>query len=234
MADFLPRREDLLLAWSGNFSRQVSAAPAEFGLTPEQADAYAQLHEAFAAALAKTEPQIRSMVTVAEKNAEMGRLKTAARQLAMLVKGTAHVTAEQRLRLGINPGLRVAARQQVPTAAPVIAVERVRDTSAMLRLQDSQSAGLGKPARVHGAMLFTFVGDHPPTGIDGWNFHSSTTACSVQVDFSATTVPGQLVWFTACWLNARLQPGPWSPPRPARLPGTGVMVSRSLTTRVAA
>lgn len=231
MADFLPRKEDLLLGWSLNFSRRISESPGEYGLTMQQADDYAALHAAFAAALQKTARPVRSMVTVCEKNEAMQQLKTAARQLSMLVKGTAAVTAAQRLDLGINPGITHATRAHAPAGTPSIVVEEVRGATAFIKIEDSFINRRGKPPGIHGATLFTFVGANPPPGVSGWTFHSTTTARRVQVDFP-DIAPGQEVWFTACWLNARLQRGPWSAPRSTRLPGgAGMMIS---SMRVAA
>ena len=47
MADFLPRREVDLLAWSANLRARLLEGSQAYGISPELAAEYALLHEAF-------------------------------------------------------------------------------------------------------------------------------------------------------------------------------------------
>lgn len=229
MADFLPRKENALLQWSQRFSGQIAAAPVSYGLTAGQAAAYAALDDAFAAALAKTSVrQIRSMVTVVEKNAAKALLVTMARQLSMIVKGTAGVTATQRIDLGINPGTAARSATQRPESAPSVQVNDVTGTTAGIILGNAESPRLGKPDGVRGAMIHTFIGDEPPSELGEWVCYGTTTRRRITIRFASDLAPGTQVWFCARWLNSRLQAGPISPPRSTRLPGGGVGMTQSI------
>jgi hypothetical protein len=46
-------------------------------------------------------------------------------------------------------------------------------------------------------MLYTFVGDAPPTGPDGWRVEAPILRGTAVINFPESCAPGTKVWFAA-------------------------------------
>ena len=215
---FLPTKDTTLLAWSLNFSTRITATPTAYGLVAADATAYSALHTAFGTALAACDPDERNKITTAAKNSARLALKTSARLLAKRVDGTATVTDAQKLELGLN----VRAQPSpipAPDSAPVIEIVSMMSRTVKIKLKSADSADRGKPAGVHGAAIFTYVGTTPPTTEGAWHFEGNTNRTVIDVEFADSVPSGATIWFTAMWFNPRSQSGPGSLPISACIPG---------------
>jgi hypothetical protein len=207
MADFLPKRDAVLLGWSSHFLAKIEAERELLALSPQAVAQYRMLHENFAAALAVSGPTVRSVVSTTLKNSARSELKSDARRLAMLVKGNANVTPGMRSALGINLGIREARRVAEPSEEPVVVIRNVTGTAVTFSI-----AGRGRPPGTSGAVILTNIGHHPadPDPIRDWTFHDTTSARRIRIQFAPDLRPGTPVSIIACWVNPRLQRGPWS------------------------
>jgi hypothetical protein len=223
---FLPAKDAELLAWSSNFSTRISATPTAFGLTAPQATAYAALHTAFADALATaTEPSTRTRGAIAAKDAARTPLKADARELARIVNAFPSITNQQRIDLGLTPRSGTVTPINPPTESPVTEVVSAIGRTLKVKLRSVGSDRRAKPAGVHGASLFSFVGDEAPAEISQWKFEGSTTRTIFDVEFPGTVAAGSQVWLTAFWFNPRSQSGPACTPISAYIAG-GVGVAQ--------
>jgi hypothetical protein len=103
-----------LYAGSNNFSTKISATPTAFGLSAPQATAYAALNDAYAAAyLAAETIETRTRGTVQARNDAAEPLVNMASDLAKIIEGTATVTNQQRIDLGLS-----VRKTPEPIAAP--------------------------------------------------------------------------------------------------------------------
>lgn len=92
-----------LYTGSHAFSAKISATPEAYGLVESQAAEYASLNAIYAASyLRALDPQQRTRGTVIDKNDVRARLRVMASDLAKIISGTAGVTSEQKLDLGLN------------------------------------------------------------------------------------------------------------------------------------
>jgi hypothetical protein len=220
---FLPNPDAALLGWSLNFKMLINSTPAEYGIAPARAAAYAVLHDTYAAALAASDPPIRSRSSTANKNDARAALRTEASFLSRIVKGTATVTAAQKVALGLN----VRARHTPvppPTAAPGLKVLSVRGWTVHIALYNPANSRR-KPTGVDGATIFTYVGATPPTDLAQWSYEGHTGQSRLDVAFPNTLPPGTTVWFAAFWFNPRMQSGPACAPVSAELRGDGVAMA---------
>src|SRR5690606_19205293 len=88
---------------SKSFTTKIVATPTLYGLVEAQATAYAALDAAFETAyLAATDPETRTKAKVQAKNDAKIALKLMASDLSKIIGGTATVTNEQRLDLGLS------------------------------------------------------------------------------------------------------------------------------------
>lgn len=100
---FFTGTEDQLYTGSNSFSAQISATPTAFGLTADQAAAYAALNATWEAAyLAAKAPETRTKGAVAAKNSAKLALRQMASDLAKIIDGTATVTDQQKADLGLS------------------------------------------------------------------------------------------------------------------------------------
>lgn len=218
MPSFLPSRDSLLLAWSSNFSTQISATPTAFGLTAAQATAYAALHTAYSTAYtAAIDPATRTKANISTKNVAKKSLRTSAQDLAKIANAFPTITNAQRILLGLTPRSGTITPVNPPTEAPVMEIVSTNGRTIKLRLHSQSTKS--KPAGVKGASLFSFVGATPPADIDSWKFEGSTTRTHFEMSFSSSTPAGSQVFLTAFWFNPRSQSGPACTPVSAYIAG---------------
>lgn len=195
--EFLPNTDAGLLAWSLNFSTKITATPTAYGLTSLLASAYADAHDAYAAALAACDPAVRNKPAVAAKNDAKFALKNLARNYSSLVHGTASVTDAQKLELGLN--VRSAPSPiPPPSQAPGIDILGVTGRTVKIRLHGDEVLKRAKPAGCKGAAVFSAVGS-APSDPAAWKFEGNTTKTVFDVEF----------------------PNRWNPARRSTLPQCG-------------
>lgn len=218
--NFLPTKDQELLAWSVNYSSRISSTPTAFGLTAAQATAYAALHDSFSSALATaTEPSTRTRGTVAAKDAARTPLKAMARELARIVNAFPAITNQQRIDLGLTPRSGTITPINPPTEPPVLEVVSAIGRILRVKLRSIDSNRRGKPPHVQGASVFSFIGNAPPADISQWKFEGSTTRTETTIEFPPTVAAGAQVWLTAFWFSPHSQSGPACQPVSAYVAG---------------
>ena len=219
-----------LSLWANQAGATLSATPAAFRITVEQADTLAGRATAFTLALvAWNDPATRTPIASADRRAAREALLDYARYLTGAINTDPLTTDSQRDALGISARRRPTP-VPVPTAVPLIDIEVSGRRIVTVRLH-ADGNRRGKPARVKGASLFTHVGPTPPADVDGWRFEGITTRTKVDLDFSAAAGgEAATVWIAANWFNERGQTGNVCAPVSVNLPAaTGARPSGSAT-----
>jgi hypothetical protein len=223
MARTPPDRESELLTYSTNFKERIVAAPTLYGLTAEQATAYAADHDDYAETYqAANDPSTRTPAAVNLKNTAKKVLLTSLRNLSRIVQASPLVTDEQRIILGLPVRKTEPTPVNPPTEIPVLEIKARFGTTVTIKLHDGTGAR-GKPAGVAGATVFSYVGANPPTEASGWKFEGNIARTTVDVDFPSNLAPGTTVYLTAFWYNAKGQSGPGCAPVSTTIAG-GAMV----------
>jgi hypothetical protein len=224
--DFLPSRDAELLTWSVNFNTKITATPTAYGLTAPQATTYDGLHDAYAAAYQiANNPDTRSPSNIVAKDTAREALIQNARLLARIVQAAPAVTPEQKSELGLTVRDVEPTPIPPPATAPTIEVVSVVGRTVRIKLKDITSEGRGKPAGVHGAALFSYVGTTAPTTADGWKFEGNTNRVTNDIEFPDTVPSGATVWFTAFWFNPRSESGPGAAAVSTNLQGGAAMAA---------
>lgn len=226
--DFLPGREADLLRWSANFAQGVGADPGAVGISGPEAAQYAVLHDAFAAALAiASAPSSNSSSARAAKSQLKRQLVAETRRLAGIVQAFGATTDEQRIALGLSVrAARPSSPIQRPANPPGLLIVAANGFTLHARLLNrDEPSRRGRPHGVAGAALFGFVGETPPPSRDQWTFHGHATRPTHTIHFPMSTPPGAKVWLIACWINPRLQSGPFCTPVGVNLPGGAAMAA---------
>lgn len=210
MPDFLPRSDSALLAWSINFDQKINAAPAEYGISAAQAQAFHDVQQAYAAALdVSNAPLTRSRPNIIAKDATRDLMKQEIRRLKGFVDGFSTLADAQRVELGLK--LKRTGKAAVippPKAAPGMNIIARNGWTVRVRLFDSQVARVGKPPGVLGAILFSFVGKSPPENTANWLHCGQTTKVIFDFNFNSSVPPATTVWLVAHWTSPTGKLGP--------------------------
>ncbi|MEO0587690.1 MAG: hypothetical protein AAF078_08625 [Planctomycetota bacterium] len=222
---YLPTTDAGLLAWAGNFAREIGADPAAVGLKAGEAAEYAGRHVAYAAALARaTAPETRGGAAVLAKNTLKAELTAASRALARRVGAWRGPTGEgigdeKRLALGLLVR-RALTRVPAPSTRPVLRVVGVQGRRIELTLRDEAlTVAQGRPRGVSGATLMYRVGAAASARLEEWCYAGPATRRRVWVTVRGDAQPGAPVWVTGWWENPRGQRGPSAMPVRAWLDG---------------
>ncbi len=218
---YFPATDGDLLIWGANFADQLARRAGHFGATAAQVADLVAANDAYAEAFGRAgEPATRTRGAVAARNDARGALKVVVRRVVSVVRGQAGVTAEELVNIGLPAHPRRPVALPAPQDAPGLAVVSASGHAVRLRLRDRSGERYGRPRGAAGAVVFSHVGPTPPTGRAGWTFEATLAGRSMEVRFDPAVPAGSTVWFTAHWVNPRLQPGPPATPVGTNLPGT--------------
>ena len=219
---FRPAREADLLRWSANFAARTSADPAAVGLTADQAAAFAVLHDAFEHAYRlATRPETNSKANIIAKNRAKQDLlygPGGARALVNIVQACPAVTNDVRAQLALAIPDAEPTPVPRPDIAPDLSIVSTIGRRVRIRLHDQMSPDrCGRPVGVQGAVIVHFAGEAPPADPAQWTFNRLTSKMAFEVDLPATLPPGERVWLSAMWFNARKECGPAATPESTRI-----------------
>lgn len=221
---YLPQTDGGLRDWSANFSAQLAGMdPTKVGITVEEATAYAALQADYATKYAAAvNPDTRGSATVLAKNQAKKLLITDSRKLAMAANNYPATTDQRRHDLGLTIRDTDPSPVPVPDTMPRITFLPSNGLTVHFKVNDVDETKRGKPPEVTAALVYTYVGETAPLDITQWQFQGPTTKTKTHVTFPADTPGGSTTWFTAVWVNRKMQPGPASQPVSINIAGGGV------------
>ncbi len=209
---YIPLREADLLGWSKNLANKLLGAPEYYGISPEQANAYADVQSAFASAYQLAQdPVTRSKPYIDDKEVKKKSLIAATRPLVAILQASPMMSDEKRGMLAIPIRDREPTPIGPPTETPVLEVLRVQGNLISLRVWPSGSESGAKPEGVRGVRLWKFVGEDVPSDLREYVFAGSSTNTRPQVMMPEGTPANTKVWIIAAWFNPRDQAGPACP-----------------------
>lgn len=170
---------------------------------------------------ASRDPQTRTQVQIAQKNAQRDVIRAKSSNLAKVVEGNPAVTDVQKLELGLSVR-KTPAPVPAPTDRPAVDVVSVAGRIVTVHIHDSTtSIKRGKPAGATAALVYTFVGENYPSDLNAWRLMGSATKAKYEITFGDGIASGQQVWIRCAWINRKQQAGPLSVPITTNLPGGG-------------
>jgi hypothetical protein len=215
VADFLPDKDELLLAFTDNMRRIITPTPELFSVTASEATEFGRKQGDFAVKLqAARDPITRGKQTVLLKNISKKDIVSYTRRLARQINNSLIVSDSQRSELGLTIRKVEPTPVPIPGFAPKIDILEVDGHEVTIALRDAlKIKSKAKPAGTAGANVFSYVGATPPDDVQDWTFQGGVSNPSkVTYTFDASIAPGSKVWFTAFWFNPRNQSGPATSP----------------------
>jgi len=198
--------------WGQNASTQLTATPADFHISLQQAADFATLVDDFNTALTLWQtPATHTPVNFEAKQAARAALIAGAKYIVNTINSNPLTTDAQRRALNFPI-------RKTPTPTPVPSVQPNLDNVSMnghtfsATVHGGDSARNKKPAGVQGISIFTQVGDQPDFDWTKWTFISSQTKLDFSVDFDPSLAPGTKVWVTVFFWNGKAESGPAATP----------------------
>ena len=216
----VPTDDNAALVWCTNFVDVAGGSPEAFGFTTEFITRLGGLVTAFQAALARhNATETRGPASRGAKDDAKKAMLDFVRKLARVADAYPGVTDDQRRSLGLHIPDRDPTPKPAPSVAPAASATPIIGTTVKLAVRRSDSNRLGRPAGVSGAMVFSYVGTTPPADPAKWRNEGATSRREIDVVFPPDTPPGAQVWFTVCWVGAKLLTGPPCAPITTRVIG---------------
>jgi hypothetical protein len=189
-----------LYVGSDSFATKIAATPTAFGLTAPQATSYGTVNTAWRAAYeAAVDPETRTKGKVAAKNTAREQVKKMASDLAKIIDGTATVTDEQKLDLGLSVRATAA---PVPPPGPLSAfkVELMGDGALGLGWKASNPVGSSGTLyqvwrRIGASGEFTYLGGTGEKKFIDSTIPAGTSSVTYQLQAVRSTAAGPWAQF---------------------------------------
>jgi hypothetical protein len=149
-------------------------------------------------------------------------MKEACRKIVRVIYAQT-LTDQQLIDIGLRPYDPVPTPSPIPASAPILVVVSVFGHDVRVKLKDASGERRGKPSFVTSAQLYSYVGEEPPAGADGWKLEACVTRTSIIVAFPSTVPAGSKVYLTAAWMNSRGLTGPACTPVASAIGYEGAM-----------
>jgi hypothetical protein len=209
------------VAGAAVFGAGIATDFASLGLTTGQQAAFNALNTTLQAKwLVSENPATRTTVTIGERDIALSACMEMALDLAKIIYATPTVTDPQLEALELAPRP-VRQPSHLIDVAPELKVLKVQGRQFLLSVRGSVRGKL--PAAV-GALVYSFVGDTPPAGVDGWVCEGPITKSTALVSFGDEVPVAAKVFFAAQWFNTK-GVGPGCSPVPAVIGADGSLAA---------
>jgi hypothetical protein len=209
MPDYIPQRDSELVAWSANFSSQVSLNAPMWEIPPHEADDLRMAADTFAALHAQADSPAKTSIIVAEKNAARDALITIIRTLAGFRLKNPVITDAQRIALGLHVHDTTPTTIPVPKTRPELDIDVLDFRRLKVLFHDMGSKSTAKPYGVNGAVIIYAVLDAPPADVSALTRSVLATRTPHILEFTEEE-RGKTVYVAICWQNEKGEKGPWS------------------------
>ncbi|MFT3786179.1 MAG: hypothetical protein QM770_08435 [Tepidisphaeraceae bacterium] len=219
---YLPRTEEKLVTWTGDFLTTLQTKPANyFNVPPTRIADYAVTRTRFVEAYGvASNPTTRTGPAIEAKNVAKKTLINSTRSLVDEIQAWPQTTNEMRRELGITE------RGKKPTPSPIppqafVKVESVNGREVTLSIQQSKTTK-SKPRGVLGANVMIAYGDEAPASTLDYTLATVTGKSKTVITLDAVR-EACTVWISAFWFNGRKQTGPASDPVSVNLSATSAV-----------
>jgi hypothetical protein len=207
--DFIPRPDAAFETFFRNLTDYVIDNATRWGhIKPDDVDALENLFDTWNNAYELTlVPHIPQLT--AEKNRVRTATERALRAFINRFLRWPPVTDLDRDKMHIRNWDTIRTPQGAPTTVPEIEVDSSVIRQLSLRLRDYGSKHWSKPDHIHGMELTWGIQETRPTIVTDLPHYETETSNPILLTFEEEE-RGKRVFFTARWINATAQPGPWS------------------------
>jgi hypothetical protein len=205
---YLPQKDAEIVAWSDNFSVQVSANAAKWEIPEAEVKALTTAKNAFATLHSQVDSPNRTPVIVAEKNTARKELIGIIRTLVDFRLKNPVITDAQRIALGLHVRDTTHTPVPVPATRPELYIDVLDVRRLSINFHDQGSGSKAKPYGVNGAVIGFAILDTPPADPGALNRSVLATHTPYTLEFTEEE-RGKTVYIALRWQNEKGEKGPW-------------------------
>ena len=218
-SDFIPGGDDEFHTFVGQFASGARRQLQALGLTEDDLTeidgamaSWSAAHQACIAGRAQAHALTEA------KNQARAAAERVIRGKAKKINAAPGVDNALRATVGLLDHDRAKQGAPAPTTRPVVRLEASGHFALTLHLTDeARPASKAKPAGVHACKIYRFVGDAPPADPASFVYVADVTRTTI-VDTLPAADAGKTVHYACRWVNAKMEPGPWSDIASAKIP----------------
>jgi hypothetical protein len=217
--DLIPGTDAEFNTFLKQFVGAVTTNPGAYGLSaadlaPIQ-DALAKWSAAYPAHLDAQQAALAAS-EIKAKGREIAEKAT--RFLVKKIEGHPEIDNALRVSAGLPPRENGKSVIGAPTTRPIGRVETKSNSTLVIHFVDEETPlKKAKPEGVHACEIRIHVGETPPTDASGFTFLAHDTR-TPYADEHPSSDAGKTAHYVLRWLNAKLEPGPWSDVVSAKIP----------------
>jgi hypothetical protein len=209
IADYIPKKDAELVAWSENFGKQVADNGWAWGIPTEEVTGLQTAVTTFSSLQKQADSPAKTSVIIAEKNAARSILIERIRALVNFRLRNPVITDAQRIAMGLHVRDTTQTTIQVPNTRPELDIDVVDFRRLKVLFRDMGSKSKAKPYGVIGAVIAFATLDVPPANPSALTRTVLATRTPHTLEFTEEE-RGKTVYIAICWQNEKGQRGPWS------------------------
>jgi hypothetical protein len=218
-SDFIPGGDDEFHTFAGQFASGARRQLQALGLTEDDLTeidgamaSWSAAHQACIAGRAQAHALTEA------KNQARAAAEKVIRGKAKKINAAPGVDNALRATVGLPDHDPATKGAPAPTTRPLVRLEATGHFALTLHLTDeARPASKAKPAGVHACKIYRFVGDAPPADPASFVYVADVTRTTI-VDMLPAADAGKTVHYACRWVNAKMEPGPWSDIASAKIP----------------
>ncbi len=217
-ADYIPEQDNRAASWMKQFARAVVNDPASYRVTIEDATNMETAVTAFRLSLVVARrPISRTIITVAQKNADRKLAEAKVRPLAQWIRRNGEISDVLKMAAGLRPVIRRARVVAPPASVPMLHAKSDRSNAVQIQVRDSQQSGSSAiPKDAAALQVFVCVTDGIASGgspmcdanglMGDWKMAGTFTRWPITLR-PAASAGWQTFTYVARWVNRRGETG---------------------------
>jgi hypothetical protein len=217
MADYIPKRDALLVSWATNFYNQINSHVADWNFTAIEVAKIQDALNEFAGLVLRAESPESNHPIVVEKDKAREKLVTMIRELVGYKLRNPVITDVQRSELGITVYSKVRKKVEKPTKYPRFTIKVVGVRQLEVDFYNEDTGTKARPYGYNGAVISFDVLDAPPSSPEELRHTVLATRTPHLFEFEEKQ-RGKIVYFAIQWQNEKGERGPYSAIQSAYIP----------------
>jgi hypothetical protein len=197
----------------------VEANYAVLGLTQDDVTALQKASTEWTAAYqANTDAAAKAHAAAEAKSKARTGSEQFVRWLVKKINTSPSIDNALRAKIGLSDHATTKTTGHAPTTHPLVRVEAAGHFALTLHLADSATpASTAKPHGVAACKIYIFVGETAPADPSSFTYLADVTRATY-TDTHPAADAGKTAHYACRWVNAKMEPGPWSEIASAKIP----------------
>lgn len=209
--DIIPSGDAAFDTFQKQFIGAVAADPTKYGVTPSEITSLQSGQAAWTKAYpAHVDAKAGALTASKAKGSARTTLEGDIRLATKKINGTATVDDAARVAAGLKAHDQARTAAPAPATRPIARLEATGHAALTIHFADSATPTLrAKPHGIHGAEIWSHVGDPAPADPSGYTFVALDTR-TPYLDEHPAADGGKTVYYLLRWQNTKGEHGPWS------------------------